>query len=489
MKRVVAAFWQQETNTFNPHSTTIRQFADGALLCSGDIARHFRGTETDWGSLFDFADRHDWELVTPLHADGGAGGTLTEAAFEELIDILLQPLDGHEPCDGILLMLHGSMVSERIEDCEGEILTRVRLVVGWNVPIVVTLDPHANVTYRMADMSNAIVAYRTTPHVDQIKTTQFACRLLNEMLSGGPHTQVRLIKPPLLAGLDSARTTSEDGPMPRILDLAERLVNENPAIKHISVQAGYSYGDVFDIGPSAAITCLKATDKYNKESNALANQMWQTRAERTIEFHSVDKGLAIAESLTGNGKPVILVDYADNPGGGAAGDDVTILKAMLARGTQDAVFFSLWAPEAVRACQAAGIDEDVKLELGSDGGLEVTGHVKALTRGEYLRKGPFMRNTVGKLGMSALVSIEGLDVVLTSIASQTEEREQFKLFGIEFEKEELVVCKAMNHFRADLEPLSHALVFVDSGKSCTANYAAIAYQHVRRPIWPLDDFH
>ncbi len=487
MKRVVAAFWQHETNTFNPHPTTVHRFKACGLMGGGDIARHFSGTETDWGSLFDFAERHGWELVTPLHAQAGPSGVITEDAFEELAGQLLRPLKT-EPCDGVFLMLHGSMVSEAFEDCEGEIIARMRQVVGWNVPVVVSLDPHANVTFRMADMSNAIVAYRTTPHVDQVSTTLLACQLLDEMLIGGQLTKVRLIKPPLLAGLDSARTTAKDGPMPQILDLAERLTQGNPSIKHISVQAGFSYSDVFEIGPSAAITCLGDTDKYDKEGNALSQHMWLTRARRTVEFHSVEKGLAIAESLRGNGKPIIVVDYADNPGGGAAGDDVTILKALLANGTQTAVFFSLWAPEAVQACQAAGLDQDVTLQLGQAGELVVTGRVKALTRGEYLRKGPYARNTVGNLGMSALASVGGVDVVLTSIANQTEEREQFKLFGIEFEKQELVICKGMNHFRADLEPLSHALVFVDTGHSCTVNYTAIPYQHVRRPIWPLDDF-
>ncbi|MDL2403296.1 M81 family metallopeptidase [Rhizobium mayense] len=486
MKRVIAAFWQHETNTFNPHPTTILRFKNRGLMFGGDIARRFSGTETDWGSLIDFSERHDWELITPLHAQAGPSGTVTKEAFEELVGFLLGSLDD-EKCDGIFLMLHGSMVSERFEDCEGEILARIRQVAGWNIPVVVTLDPHANVTFRMAELSNAIVAYRTTPHVDQVKTTQLACHLLNDMLLGGPLTKVKLIKPPLLAGLDGARTTTKEGPMPQILDLAERLTQENPAITHISVQAGFSYSDIFEIGPSAAITCHGGTDKYDKEANALSRHMWQTRADRTIEFHSLDKGLAIAESLRGSGKPVILVDYADNPGGGAAGDDVAILRAVLSQATH-AVFFSLWAPEAVQACQAAGLDQNVALQLGQKGDLRVTGRVKALASGDYLRKGPYARNTVGNLGMSALVSIGGVDVVLTSIASQTEEREQFKLFGIEFEEQELVICKGMNHFRADLEPLSRALVFVDTGHSCTANYTAIPYQHVRRPIWPLDHF-
>ncbi|MDX1016856.1 hypothetical protein GOL25_28635 [Sinorhizobium medicae] len=487
MRRVVAAFWQHETNTFNPHPTTVLRFKECGLLCGGEVARCFSGTDTDWGSLLEFAEQRGWELATPLHAQAGPSGVVTKEAFEELIGHLLGSIE-NEPCDGVFLMLHGSMVSEAFEDCEGEILARVRDAVGWDVPVVVTLDPHANVTFRMADMANAIVAYRTTPHVDQVATTQLACQLLNDMLDSGQLTKVRLIKPPLLAGLDSARTTTKGGPMPQILDLAERLTRENPSIKHISVQAGFSYSDVFEIGPSAAITSLGDTDKYDKEGNALAQHMWLTRARRTVEFHSVEKGLAIAESLRGNDKPVIVVDYADNPGGGAAGDDVTILKALLGNGTQTAVFFSLWAPEAVQACQAAGLNQAVTLQLGQAGDLVVTGRVKALTRGEYLRKGPYARNTVGNLGMSVLVSVEGVDVVLTSIASQTEEREQFKLFGIEFEKQELVICKGMNHFRADLEPLSHALVFVDTGHSCTVNYTAVPYQHVRRPIWPLDDF-
>ncbi|AZO18919.1 M81 family peptidase [Mesorhizobium sp. M2A.F.Ca.ET.043.05.1.1] len=486
--RVMAAFWQQETNTFNPHLTTLQRFRHGALMFGEDIAHRFRGTDTDWGALLERAQSKNWELVTPLHAHAGSSGALTGSTFEELADILLEPLREPRSVEGILLMLHGSMVSERIQDCEGEILWRVRQLAGWDVPVVLTLDPHANVSHRMADMANAIVAYRTTPHLDQAQTTQLACQLLSEMVEGGALTQVKLIKPPLLAGLDSARTTSKDGPMPRILALAERLTVENPAIRHISVQAGFSYGDVADIGPSAAITCSRATDDYHKESNALAREMWTTRAERTVTFHSVCEGLQIAENLARCERPVVVVDYADNPGGGAAGDDVSILKAMLERGTRDAFFFSLWAPEAVESCFSAGLNKEVRLTLGCDHDLKVTGHVKALTPGDYLRRGAYFRNTIGNLGASCLVLIQGIKVALTSIAIQTEEREQFKLFGVHFESEKLVVCKGMNHFRADLEPLSQALVFVDSGKSCTANYASIPYERVRRPIWPLDDF-
>ncbi|MGX5851448.1 M81 family metallopeptidase [Mesorhizobium sp. PL10] len=486
--RVMAAFWQQETNTFNPHLTSLQRFRDGGLMFGEDIGRRFRGTDTDWGGLFECAETKRWELVTPLHANAGPSGALTASTFEELANILLEPLREPRSVDGILLMLHGSMVSERIQDCEGEILWRVRKLVGWDVPVVMTLDPHANVSHRMADMANAIVAYKTTPHLDQVQTTKLSCQLLSEMIEGEALTQVRLVKPPLLAGLDSARTTSAGGPMPRILALAERLTMENPAVRHISIQAGYSYGDVADIGPSVAITCSSATDDYHKESNALAREMWATRAERTVTFHSVDEGLQIAESIMGSEQPVIVVDYADNPGGGAAGDDVSLLKAMLERGTRDAFFFSLWAPEAVDACFAAGLNREVTLTLGCERDLEVSGCVKALTPGNYLRRGAYLRNTTGNLGASCLVQIQGIKVALTSQATQTEEREQFKLFGVHFESEKLVVCKGMNHFRADLEPLSHALVFVDSGKSCTVNYASIPYKRVRRPIWPLDDF-
>ncbi|MGO4741356.1 M81 family metallopeptidase [Bosea sp. 2KB_26] len=491
---LVAAFWQQETNTFNARKTELAAYHATAYLEGDAIVQTYRDTRTDWGAVFEMAEERDWTVISPLHAHAVPFGTLSQTAFESLAATILAPLTTDAPVDAVLLMLHGALVSEDYEDCEGELISRARRIVGPRVPIVVTLDPHGNVTQAMADAASAIVAYRTTPHVDQYETTRRAlgvlCRIIDEKLS----PRVHLARPPVLGGLDGGRTLTGQGPMVDALRRAAELEAENPDILAISLQAGYMYSDIAEAGPSATITTSGGGAIADSIGQELSRFIWDTRATRSVHLLGLDEALHAFEQIPAGTGPVVLVDYTDNPGGGANGDATALLGHMLRAGLKNAAFFSIADPAAVAIAQDAGIGARVTLALGGrvnpdkgGGPLHVSGVVRALSDGKYIRKGAYFRGTAASLGPSALLQIDGIDVIVCTYPNQTEERQQFQLFGIAFEQFDVVGCKGMNHFRVDLEEFSRALIFVDSGGICPLNPTKLPYQRLRRPIWPLDE--
>lgn len=486
--QILAAFLQQETNTFSDQPSTWRNFETGILLFGDEIARARKGTATDWGALFEAATARDWALVTPLYAHAQPSGLLDGGDFERLVEPILAAWT--DECAGAILMLHGSMVADGVEDCEGELLARLRRKTGHDVPIVVTLDPHANVTRRMADAASAIVAYRTTPHVDQVDTTRRAVALMAALL-GRPRPHILLARPPTLVGLDAGRTIQGAGPMVEMLRQAAEAECD-PGVLALSVHAGFSLCDTPEVGPSVAMTVVAPTPAHRNRLSAMVAEIWRTRASKTIAMTGPGEAMRLALASRGDG-PAMVVDYADNPGGGAPGDDVALLGELLERDPDRSLFFSIADPAAVIRCRSAGIGATLTLDLGGRsraaarrGPLRMSAAVVALTDGRYVRQGPYFTGSEGNLGASALVRVGSVLIVVTSVASQIEEREQLRLFGLEAEALDVIACKAMNHFRADYEPIARTIVYTDAGGICSPDPLTRTYARVSRPIWPLD---
>lgn len=490
---LVAAWLQQETNTFNARLTGVDAFRASAFFQGEEVAAAYRGTRTDWGAVFEVADRRGWTVTTPLHANAVPAGTLAQAAFEELASLILAPLQPSQPVDAVLLMLHGAMVSERFGDCEGELLRRARQALAPGVPLVVTLDPHANVSQLMVDNADAIVAYRTTPHVDQYETTHRALGLLCRILDEGLRPAVHLARPAVLAGLDSGRTITGQGPMVDALARAAELEAAAPDVLAVSLQAGFTFSDTAEVGPSVAVTSVGDGAAAARIGADLSRLIWDTRAVRTVRLVPLDEAMAAVASLAAGRGPALLVDYTDNPGGGANGDGTALLARMILDDIRNAAFFSVADPEAVQAGFAAGLGAAISIALGGKanperggGPINVTGTVRALSDGHYVRKGAYFHGMSANLGPSMSLCVGGIDVIVCTHANQTEEREQFRLFGLEVETLDVIGCKGMNHFRVDLEPLSRGIIFLDSGGICSPDFARLPYRRVRRPIWPLD---
>ena len=348
-KRVLVAEFMHETNTFSVQSTDEEAFQEFKLLYRRrhpaclrrheDVARRgFRGgARSSTGTSC---------IRWPTSAN--PSGRVTDACFEALSSRILDACDG---VDGVLLHLHGSMSTQSHDDGEGELLLRLRKRVGADTPIVAVLDLHATVTQLMADNANALISYRTYPHIDQYERTWQAAELLEKAMAGEVTPQVALARRPILYALDGGRTTSP--PFMELLRRGDQIELAGKALV-VSVQAGFSSADVHDIGPSVAVTGndLAAAQAIAEE---LMDYAWEQRTFSSIHFTPLAEAIAQAKAGTGQAKPLVIADYSDNPGSGAYGDATSLLKAVLDADLQNVGFHAICDPQAVLEAQAAGV--------------------------------------------------------------------------------------------------------------------------------------
>ncbi len=252
------------------------------------------------------------------------------------------------------------MSTQSHDDGEGELLLRLRKRVGADTPIVAVLDLHATVTQAMADNANALISYRTYPHIDQYERTWQAAELIEKAMAGEVKPQVALARRPILYALDGGRTTSP--PFMELLRRGDQIELAGKALV-VSVQAGFSSADVHDIGPSVAVT---GNDLASAQAIAeeLMDYAWEQRTFSSIHFTPLAEAIASAKAGTGQAKPLVIADYSDNPGSGAYGDATGLLKAVLDANLQNVGFHAIRDPQAVLEAQAAGVGNSVTLELG-----------------------------------------------------------------------------------------------------------------------------
>ena len=426
--------------------------------------------------------------TTPVAAAATPSGKVTASAWAELSDVLLGALN--TPVDGILLALHGAMVTETTDDAEGELLARIRARYGEAVPIVVTLDLHANVTDRMAALANALIAYRSYPHVDMYERGQQAADLLARAMTGKIRPRCVVARRPTLDGVDHGRTT-KPGPMLDALKLAQSYDGESGLLA-VSIQAGFPWADILEAGPSVAVTGDGESNRFRSIADAIMDLVWRTRAATTLELVSLDDAITIARQADDSGRPLVLADFTDNPGGGGYGDATKLLGRMIQADLQNAAFVPITDPDAVYQCQTAGVGAKLTLDIGGkmdpDFGapLKVMGTVERLGSGEFVADGPMWKGLRMSMGACAVLSVGGLEIVLASNRFQITDLQQFVSLGIDPLKKAVIGVKSAHHFRAAYQPIARKVLTVDAGGLTTPDFRRFAYHKVRRPIWPLD---
>lgn len=486
--RVLLAEFMHETNTFSVQLTDEAAFRNAGCHFGDAIIGAFQGTRTALGAACRAAETFGWTLVPTVAAHANPSGRVTDAAFAFFADKILAGCDG---VDGVLLHLHGAMSTESEDDAEGVLLARIRRKVGPDVPIVAVLDLHATVTQAMAENANALIAYRTYPHIDQYERTWQAAELLQRCMKGEVKPRVALARRPILYALDGGRTTSP--PYMELLRRADAFEAEGKALV-VSVQAGFSSADIHDIGPSVAVT---SEDMVSAQAIAesLMDYAWEQRHFSSIHFTPIAEAMARAKAGEGSAtKPLVISDYTDNPGSGAYGDGTNLLRAILQAGLRNVGFHAIRDPEAALAAQAAGVGNDVTLQLGGKvdpscggGPLEVTGRVVALTDGRFIAYGPMGGGAWRNYGLSALLRVDGVEIIIITHNGQATDLAQFTSLGVDPARKSTLVVKSMQHFRAAFEPIAREVLEVDSGALATRNFKERGYKNVRRPIWPLDD--
>lgn len=490
-KRVFACGISHESHSFSKVLTTLGDFA--VTGPDGFDPDAFRGTRSTEGGIVEAAQACGWDLQFPFFAHATSGGPLASATFEALTGALVDALHALGPVDGIVLALHGSMYAEHVPDCEGEILERVRAVIGPTTPIALSLDLHAKVTDRMAALANLLTSFRTTPHVDMYETSHRACHLLDQTMRGIVAPRLYVGRLPMLAGMDMGRTIDPDGPMSRLQAKARELEASGRVID-IALNAGFYYGDVAEAGPSVVVTGNGDDPAYQQIADTLIREAWDTREYVSISHMSVTDAVARARGEGPGPGPILLVDYTDGPAGGAYGDGTTLMRALLDADLPGTVIGPITDPEAVQAALAAGVGSSATLQVGGKvdpeaggGPVRMAATVCLANDGRYVRKGPFSTGTVGEFGPSVLLEHGNCRVIVTSKRVQPEDREQYRIFGIDPEVANVIALKGINHFRADFEPIARSMHFVDSGCLIAVDFTRFPFQRVRRPIWPLDD--
>ncbi len=490
-QRVLIAGFRHETNTFSKLATDLSAYQARDLYYGDDIVAQFSGTRTEVAAIVDVAKKYRWELIPVVYADATPSGKVTREVFDHVSGALLKALEQQGPFDAILLCLHGAMVTEHLDDGEGTLLSLLRDRIGPVIPIGVTLDLHANVTDRMAALADVMVSYRTYPHVDAYEVG----REVAELVARAMHMDIRprtvVARGAMLDGADHGRTTAP-GPMTEALALAKEFESERSVLA-VSINAGFPWADIRETGPSVVVVGDGNDSRHAEIASVLIQHIYDNRERSTVETMSVAD--AVARMLKRGRKkgPIVVADFADNPGGGGYGDATGLLKGMLDAKLKDAAFANMYDPDAAAACAQAGEGAEVSVTLGgrldpSTGApLEVTGTVQRLTDGRFVYEGPMSKGVKVKTGPTAVLRVNGLEIVITSRRYQVYDLNFFKHAGIDPAKKKFVAVKSAHHFRAAFAPIASEIIVVDEGGGITSrNFKKLPYEKVRRPVWPLD---
>ncbi len=463
--RIVSGGLQHETNTFSVSPTQLEDFVRDShfgegLGDSGSIRERFHETNTVHGGYLKGADELGIELVPVLNLRAYPSGIVTRETYETLVSELVARVQAALPADGILLDLHGAMVTEDYEDAEAEIVRRVRESVGADLPIVVTLDLHANISPQLPGYADVIIGYDTYPHVDMGDRGYEAIVLMSRIVQGDVKPAMAYRQLPLLT-MPPMQCTLR-APMVDLIAALHQLESREGMLT-ATVAMGFPFADIECMG----VTVLAVADGDQQLAEAAVDEfsrlLWGQKEELQPRLVTIES--AIEQSKEAGGL-VIFADGSDNPGGGAPCDGTVALQALIKEGLEGAVVATLCDPEAVDAAWDAGEGGQVQLSLGGKVDelhgetLEVDAFVERLSDGEFVFGGPMAQGLKDSLGKTALLVINGVRVVVTSLRRQCIDRNMLRTVGVELDSISLLVLKSAVHFRADFG--SHAARILDA---------------------------
>ncbi|MFM7345102.1 MAG: M81 family metallopeptidase, partial [Tagaea sp.] len=488
MARIAVGTFQHETNTFAPTKADRGAFADGggwpSMVRGAAILPAFEGMNVPIAGFIKAAQGRGHSLAPLICANATPSAHVTDDVFADVADAMCADLAKALPVDAVYLDLHGAMVTESLEDGEGEVLARVRAVVGPRVPIVASLDLHANVTQRMVDQSDGLVAYRTYPHVDMADTGARACDLLDSILKSGARPAKFFRQLPFIIPITAQCTFIEPGAA-----IYKRLAEiEATSGAVLSYCSGFPAADIRDCAPAVFGYGVDAR-KAAEATEALYRVVADSERDYVAEIYSPEDAIRRAMAKGGaNGKPVVLADTQDNPGAGGNGDTTGLLAAMLRLRPKDAVLGMLIDPESAKRAVEVGVGNTAPFRLGAISGwpgvvpIERPFKVERIGTGEFLCTGPFYGGSRMKLGPMALIEAEGVRVVLACKKVQAADQEMFRHLGIEPIRQKLVAVKSSVHFRADFQPIAEEVLVVASPGPNPADPALLDWKRLRPGI-------
>jgi len=484
-KRVLIAEIKHETNTFCSTITDENAFAGRYLKYGNEIPAFFKGVKVEMGGILKACEEEDLEIIPSIAANATPGGKVSRAFFEKAKDRIVEDIAKNPVLDGIVLSLHGAMVLEDDEDGEGLLLEAVRNTAGESVPIMASLDLHANVTKKMVSNCDAFFSYETYPHEDTYDMAYQAAKTMARTLRGEIKPVVELRRIPILAPY--LETGKE--PMKAIMDLASKR-EKTPGVIKISILHGFSWADIAEAGMSVVVTSDKDRDLAGYLADEFAKILWDKR--NTFVKHATPIDDAVEKAINSTEYPVLLADISDNPGGGGPGDGTFILKTLLEKGAEDAAIALITDPDSVNDAIRAGVGARFQARLGGKteklhgDPVEGEAYVKTICDGIFVNKGPMAKGLIVNVGKTAVLQMGGVDVIVCERRHQPWDPEIFRRVGIQPEDRKIVVVKSSMHYRAAYTELVKSIIEVDAPGLTTTNFSHFSYENLTRPIFPLD---
>lgn len=492
--RLFIAGLVHETSSFSPLPTHVASFGEGVLVRRHDAgALQQIAAQPNLMGVIAAAARQGDTLLHGLYAEAQPSGPLSRADYERLRDELLADLQAAldaGPLDAVALVLHGAMLADGYPDCEGDLLQRVRALVGPQRPVGALLDLHCNLSPAMVDSGAVLIACKEYPHIDYAARGEELHALLGAMVRGELALQARWQRVPLLGIFGTTQPPMRD--FVRELQVAEQAV---PGVRSVSVLHGFPWSDT-PFTSAAVLVLAEASPAAGRAAERLATELAERfyALRHTASAHRLPLAAALDEAEAAMaaepGRPVVLADTADNPGGGAAGDSTFVLRELLARGWRDVALGMIWDPQAVAIASAAGPGARLPLRIGGKvgprSGDPVDLDVEVLACRTDARQRSLTPGGTDPLGAAVAVQAHGLTLVLNSTRQQVFSPECFTEFGIDPAAQRLVVVKSTQHFRSGFDAMAAAVIYADSPGSLAADLGRLPYRHLPRPVWPLD---
>ncbi|WP_164833159.1 M81 family metallopeptidase, partial [Sinorhizobium meliloti] len=456
--RIFTAALATETNTFSPICIDRRAFEaslyappgkhpETPTLCTAPITVGRRVTA-----------QKGWELIEGTAAWADPAGLVNRQTYEDLRDEILGQLRSALPVDAVVLGLHGAMVADGCEDTEGDLLQRVREIVGADVLVCAELDPHSHLTARRAAAADFFVFFKEFPHTDFVERAEDLWRIAIDTLEG----RVTPVMSIFDCRMIDVFPTSRD-PMRSFVDKLMQIERDDADVLSLSVVHGFMAGDVAEMGTKMLVVTNGKAEKGEALARELGLELFSRRG--TYRMPEIDERQAVAQALAAPAGPVVIADMWDNPGGGTAGDATVVLEELIARNATDTAIGTIWDPMAVQICMAAGEGAEIPLRFGAKSGpgtgQPIDGIVKVvkLVRNAEMRFG----ESFAPFGDAVHIRLHGIDIILNTTRAQSFDPSLFSVMGIDPTSKKILVIKSTNHFFASFSKIASEILYCSAG--------------------------
>ncbi len=492
--RLLIAMMKHETNTFSPVPTPLARFGNGPGPLYGETAiGAYRGTGTGLGAYLDLAARERAEIVLPVAASAPPASPVEDAAYRHITDTICEAA-ATGGFDGIMLDLHGAMVTQSLEDGEGQFLKRLRAIVP-DTPIAVALDMHANLYDEIVANATVVTGYRTYPHVDTYETARLAGEILLRAMRGEVRPVIAWGNAPMLPHV--MRQGTDDHPNRELQHRCAAMADEGALAA--SLFTGFPHADISNAGLSAVVVTDGDRELAERLRDELLDRAWVERDAFVYQIEPLTQSVARARAMPapqpGDG-PVVLLDHYDNCASGGTMDTTAVLAEIMRQGLEDVAVFAIYDPQAVQEAVAAGVGARVSLSIGGKIAmpaipapslpLTLSGTVKTISNGHYRNRGPMARGLAMDMGTAVVLDTGAVEIALISRHVEPSDLNSLLALGIDPAQKRYVMLKSRIHWRAGLGPLARAVVDCAGVGVCTSDYSQLRFDRVRRPIFPLD---